>query len=129
MRSKSGHVIVLDDTRGAEKVLVQDKTGRNSIEIDSVKNSFTIKSAGDLTIDVGGKLILKSKLDSSMKSETKVDISATTAASMKVSNNELSLEMAGAALKGTKVDVQGEAEASVKGNAMVQIQGYCPKNV
>lgn len=123
VRSKSGHVIVLDDTRGAEKVLVQDKTGRNSIEIDSVKNSFTIKSAGDLTIDVGGKLILKSKLDSSMKSETKVDISATTAASMKVSNNELSLEMAGAALKGTKVDVQGEAEASVKGNAMVQIQG------
>ncbi len=123
VRSSSGHVIVLDDTKGAEKILVQDKTGKNSIEIDSIKNSFTIKSAGDLTIDVAGKLILKSKQDFSVESTAKAAIKAQTGASVKVSSNELSLEVAGAALKGTKVDVQATANASVKGNAMVEIQG------
>jgi uncharacterized protein involved in type VI secretion and phage assembly len=122
MRSRSGHVIVLDDTAGAEKILLQDKTGKNSLEIDSVKNAITIKSAGDLTIDVTGKLILKSKQDFTVESTTKADI--------KVGSAELTLEMAGSALKGTKLDLQGQtqtaiqgAQTSVKGSAMVEIQG------
>ena len=123
VRSKSGHVIVLDDTPGGEKVVVQDKTGKNSIEIDSVKNSFTIKSAGDLTIDVAGKLILKSKQDFTVNSTTKVAIEGKTGAGMKAGTSEIALEMASAALKGTQVDVQANAKASVKGNAMVEVQG------
>jgi uncharacterized protein involved in type VI secretion and phage assembly len=122
VRSRSGHVIVLDDTAGAEKILLQDKTGKNSIEIDSVKNAITIKSAGDLTIDVTGKLILKSKQDFTVESTTKADL--------KVGSAELTLEMAGSALKGTKLDLQGQtqtaiqgAQTSVKGSAMVEIQG------
>jgi uncharacterized protein involved in type VI secretion and phage assembly len=131
VRSSSGHIIVFDDTKGAEKIIIKDKTGKNSLEIDSVMNSFTINSGEDitiksvrnLTIEAGGQLILKSKLDSSINAETKVDIGGKTAASMKVGPSEVSLEMAGAALKGTKVDVQAQAAASVKGNAMVEIQG------
>ena len=115
-------MIVLDDTAGAEKIVLQDKTGKNSIEIDSVKNAITIKSAGDLTIDVTGKLILKSKQDFTVESTTKADL--------KVGSAELTLEMAGSALKGTKLDLQGQtqtaiqgAQTSVKGSAMVEIQG------
>ncbi|MEI7848472.1 MAG: VgrG-related protein [Chloroflexota bacterium] len=129
-RSRTGHIIMLDDTRGKEKILIQDKSGKSSIEIDSSKRSMTIKSEGDLTIDVGGKLIIKSKLDLSVDGQTKIDIQAKTGAVMKVAANELNLQPSGAALKGAKLDLQGQAQTtlqgaqtSVKGSAMVEIQG------
>lgn len=131
VRSRSGHVIILDDTQGAEKITIQDKTGKNSIEIDSKENTMMFKSAGDLTIDAGGKLIIKSKQDlsvqsmakGSIKASSNMDIEGQAGASLKSGMSELDLQAAGAALKGTKVDVQANAQASVKGNAMVEIQG------
>lgn len=54
IRSNAGHEIVLDDAAGKEKISVKDKTGGNSIEIDSVKKSITIKS--DM------KLVVKSQM-------------------------------------------------------------------
>ena len=142
MRSRTGHVIVLDDTQGQEKITIQDKTGKNSIEIDSTKNSMAITTQGDLTIDVGGKLTIKSKLDfllqgqakGEIKAQTNLDMQAQTGASLKAGQSQLDLQAAGAALKGTKVDVQGQAQTniqgaqtSVKGSAMVEIQGALVK--
>jgi uncharacterized protein involved in type VI secretion and phage assembly len=58
--SKSGHVVRLDDTEGAEKVEVIDKTTKNSIVIDSAANTVTIKADADVTIESAtGKLVLK----------------------------------------------------------------------
>ena len=48
---------------------------------------------------------------------------AQTGASLKAGQSQVDLQAAGAALKGTKVDVQATAQASLKGNAMVEIQG------
>jgi len=135
VRSRSGHVIILDDTQGQEKITIQDKTGKNSIEIDSKMNSMMIKSAGDLTLDAGGKLIIKSKADFNINSMGKAGISATSnldlegkvGASLKAGMSSLDLQAAGAALKGAKVDVQATAQASVKGSAMVEIQGALVK--
>jgi phage protein D/phage baseplate assembly protein gpV len=133
LRSRTGHVIVLDDTQGQEKITIQDKSGKNSIEIDSVKNSMAINVQGDLTIDVGGKFTVKSKMDYSLTAQ-KVDMQAQTGASVKSGSSQLDLQAAGAALKGTKVDVQGQAQTniqgaqtSVKGSAMVEIQGALVK--
>jgi phage protein D/phage baseplate assembly protein gpV len=142
VRSRTGHVIVLDDTQGQEKITIQDKTGKNSIEIDSTKNSMSITTQGDLTIDVGGKLTIKSKLDfmvqgqakGEIKAQTNLDMQAQTGASLKAGQSQLDLQAAGAALKGTKVDLQGQAQTniqgaqtSVKGSAMVEIQGALVK--
>ena len=133
MQSRTGHVIVLDDTQGQEKIIIQDKTGKNSIMIDSVKNSMDITVQGDLTIDVGGKMTVKSKMEYSLNAQ-KVDMQAQTGASLKAGQSQLDLQAAGAALKGTKVDVQGQAQTniqgaqtSVKGSAMVEIQGALVK--
>ncbi len=131
VRSRSGHVIILDDTEGSEKITIQDKTGNNSIEIDSKTNAMVIKSAGDLTLDAGGKFIIKSKQDFSIESMAKGVISAKSnldmqgqiGASLKAGQSQVDLQAAGAALKGVKVDVQATAQASIKGNAMVEIQG------
>jgi uncharacterized protein involved in type VI secretion and phage assembly len=142
VRSRSGHVIILDDTQGAEKIIIEDKTKKNSIIIDSKTKSMTIKAEGDLTLEAGGKFIMKSKQDFSIDSKTKVDfkaqttvaMEAKTGATVKAGQSELGLQAAGASLKGTKVDVQGTAQTaiqgaqtSVKGSAMVEIQGALVK--
>lgn len=51
IRSRSGHVITLDDTEGKEKITVVDKAEKNRIELDSVENRISITSAeGDISI-------------------------------------------------------------------------------
>ena len=142
IRSRSGHVVILDDTQGQEKISITDKTGKNSIEIDSKTNAMTFKTTGDFTIDAGGKLTIKSKQDMTIQSMAKAGISANsnlnleakTGANMKAGTSQVDLQAAGAALKGTKVDIQGTAQTaiqgaqtSVKGSAMVEIQGALVK--
>ncbi|AFY33614.1 phage baseplate assembly protein V [Calothrix sp. PCC 7507] len=63
IKSRSGHMIVLDDTDGEEKIIIQDKTGKNQIVINSKENTMNIKVEKDLTIETKGKIILKSSND------------------------------------------------------------------
>ena len=46
IKSTSGHVIILDDTQGAEKITIQDKTAKNEITIDSASNTMTLITDG-----------------------------------------------------------------------------------
>lgn len=48
--TKSGHSILLDDSAGSEKIEIKDKTGNNSINIDSVQNAINISSQMKLSI-------------------------------------------------------------------------------
>jgi len=58
--SKSGHTIVLDDKNGKEQIMIKDKTGNNSIVIDSAKNTITILSDKDVSIESkSGNISLK----------------------------------------------------------------------
>ena len=45
VKSRSGHVIRLDDTRDAEKIEVIDKSGKNSLIFDTATNMIKIKAA------------------------------------------------------------------------------------
>jgi uncharacterized protein involved in type VI secretion and phage assembly len=51
VKSRSGHLIRLDDTDGAEKIEIIDKSGGNSITIDTASNTIVVTSAADVTID------------------------------------------------------------------------------
>jgi uncharacterized protein involved in type VI secretion and phage assembly len=51
VKSRSGHLIRLDDSDGAEKIEIVDKSGGNRITIDTANNAITITSAADVTID------------------------------------------------------------------------------
>jgi uncharacterized protein involved in type VI secretion and phage assembly len=131
IRSRSGHTVIFDDTMGKEQIIIQDKTGNNSITIDSTMNAMTIKAQGDLKIEAGGKLTLTSNADFSVDTKTKGTISAATSvevkgntgAKMTAGASSLDLQAATAALKSPKVDVTADTMASLKGNAMVEIQG------
>jgi len=131
IRSRSGHLIILDDTSGKEQITIQDKTAKNSIVINSKDKSMTIKAEGDLILEAGGKFTVTSKGDASVESKAKATISSQGAlsveskqkATVKSGPGELALQASGTALKGTTVEVNGSAKTDVKGGAMVQIQG------
>ncbi|BAY29277.1 Rhs element Vgr protein [Nostoc carneum NIES-2107] len=59
IKSRSGHQIILDDTQDAEKIIIQDATGKNEIVIDSKNNAMMLKVEKDLTIEAKGKISLK----------------------------------------------------------------------
>jgi uncharacterized protein involved in type VI secretion and phage assembly len=50
IKSRSGHVIRLDDTEGKEKIEILDKTGKNSLVFDTAENTITIAVEQDLIL-------------------------------------------------------------------------------
>jgi phage protein D/phage baseplate assembly protein gpV len=75
--SKSGHTVILDDTSGSETITIKDKTGKNSMIIDSKKNSMTIAVNGDFTVDAKGKVTINSAQAMSIESKATANIKST----------------------------------------------------
>lgn len=66
IHSNAGHAILLDDSSGAEKIEIKDKTGNNSVLIDSAQNAINIASqmklsikSKDVTIESDGMMTIK----------------------------------------------------------------------
>jgi len=59
IKSRSGHIIRLNDKSGSEKIEIIDKSGKNKIEIDSVGNTITINADKDITLSAKGKISLE----------------------------------------------------------------------
>lgn len=74
IKSRSGHIIRLDDTDGAEKIEIIDKSGDNSITFDTANNTIAIKSAKDIEIEAPqGKIKLTAQdIELSSTAETKI---------------------------------------------------------
>jgi len=96
VKSRSGHIIRLDDTDGAEKIEVIDKSGKNSVTIDTQSNTITIKAATDLVLEAdNGKVSIKG-------------------ASVEVTATKQGVKIEG----GTTVDVNGAQQVNVKGGTV-----------
>jgi uncharacterized protein involved in type VI secretion and phage assembly len=92
LKSRSGHVIRLDDTSGSAKIEIIDSSGHNRIVINTADNMITIAANADITIQSqSGKLQL--------------------------SGNGIALtSQAGVTVLATQnVDVQASAELNLKG--------------
>ena len=63
IKSRSGHVIILDDTDGQEQIVIRDKTEKNEIVINSKENTLTVKVDKDITVEAKGKVNVKSTSD------------------------------------------------------------------
>lgn len=137
LKTRSGHQILLDDTKGKEKITIIDKTNANSIVIDSTNNTVMIKSKADMTFESGGKLSLNCNGDFSLNakgaaqlaSQNTVKITGNGAINVKsnqavtvenASGNKLDLAPAGATLQGMTASVKGTSVVQIKG-ALVQI--------
>jgi uncharacterized protein involved in type VI secretion and phage assembly len=50
LKSRSGHEIILDDSQGAEKIVIRDKSGANVVTFDSLKGEISLESQMTLKI-------------------------------------------------------------------------------
>lgn len=74
IRSRTGHVIILDDSDDKAGILIRDRTGQNLIAIETSENDMVIKSKGNLTIEAGGKINIKSNSDFTVESKGRGEI-------------------------------------------------------
>ena len=61
LRSRSGHEIHLDDTSGAERIDIVDKSGHNRISIETATNTITVQAAGPVKVSADGDLEIAAK--------------------------------------------------------------------
>lgn len=123
IRSRTGHTIVLDDTEGKEQIIIKDKTDKNQIIFNSTEKSITFECEGDLVFKAKGKVTVDSGQDLNLTSKGAMSFDSKQKALIKAMTSELALEASGSTLKGTMVDIAGNTKTSLKGNAMVEIQG------
>jgi uncharacterized protein involved in type VI secretion and phage assembly len=90
IQSRSGHIIKLDDTKGAELIEITDKSGQHTITIDSTSHKIVITSTT-------GDIELSAQAGTFKVEALKVDIKATA---------EMNLESSGPAkIKGAVVNI------------------------
>ena len=96
IKSRSGHIIKLDDTDGEEKIEIVDKSENNMIIIDTKNEKISIKSNKDIEISApNGTIIMDAK-----------DIEITSSASTKIEASSVDLEASGNTnIKGATVNI------------------------
>lgn len=76
IKSRSGHILRLNDKAGNETIEIIDKSGKNKIIIDTANNSITIEAQSDITIkSATGKLTMQAN-GIEMKSQMGVSVEA-----------------------------------------------------
>jgi uncharacterized protein involved in type VI secretion and phage assembly len=124
IKSRSGHLIQLNDKQGEEQIVIRDKTGKNEIVINSKDNTMAIKVDKDFTIEAKGNVSIKTatgdmtlecknfnvKAQAKVAMEGKAGMELKTTAQMKIEGT------GGAELKGTgPVKVESTAILELKG--------------
>lgn len=87
IKSRSGHLIKLDDTDGAEKIEIIDKSEKNKIVIDAKNEKISIISNKDILISApNGKVTIEAN-DIEAKSNASTKIEASAGMDLKASGN------------------------------------------
>lgn len=127
VKSRSGHVITLDDSDSEPSITIEDKSG-NIIKLDSKKNELTIKVKGNGTISADGNLTIQAKGKIDIKSQQAMAIEGATGLDLKT-NASASLQ-ANASLNlksNATASLQANATLDVKSSAILTIQGTLVK--
>jgi phage baseplate assembly protein V len=85
IRSRSGHVVRLNDRSGSETIEIIDRSGKNKVIIESASNRITIEADSDITIQSStGKLTLQAN-GIEMKSQAGISAQAAQGIDLKAS--------------------------------------------
>ena len=84
IKSRSGHIVKLNDEDGKETIEIVDKSEKNSIVVDTAKNTITITSDKDITLKASNgtitldaqKVAVKSSDASKIESGAGLDVKA-----------------------------------------------------
>lgn len=96
LKSRSGHLLIFDDTDGSERIEVIDKSGNNKVTIDTSGRTITIESDGDIELKAPKGKISLDAAEISLKSQTATKIEA--GAKMDVTTNAV-LTLKGSIIK------------------------------
>ena len=109
IKSRSGHVVRLDDTDGGEKIEIIDKSEKNSVVIDTSANTITVKADADITLESAqGKVVIKGQ--SIELQSTKQDVKVEAAANVELKS-------------GAQFNVKGGANVTVEASANLNLKG------
>jgi uncharacterized protein involved in type VI secretion and phage assembly len=117
IKSRTGHVIILNDSDDKPGIKVLDKTGKNLIEIDSTSNALKIEMDGDTTITAKGKIKIESKQGIEMTAATDIKIKGSSGVDGGPTVD----------VKGMNLSLKGDMNAKLEGGAMAEIKGAIVK--
>jgi uncharacterized protein involved in type VI secretion and phage assembly len=123
-KSRSGHLITIDDTKDAEKISIVDKTEKNSITFDSSENTITIESDGDITLKASnGKVIIDAEnVEITSSKATTIEVSSDL--ELKASQGALKVEAQDVKMKSTAATkIEATSEAEIKASGTMKIKG------
>jgi uncharacterized protein involved in type VI secretion and phage assembly len=85
IKSRSGHIVRLNDAAGSETIEIIDKSGDNRIVVNTAQNSITIDARSDITIkSATGKLTMEAN---GIEMKSQAGITAQAALSMDLKAN------------------------------------------
>ncbi|MFT3767548.1 MAG: phage baseplate assembly protein V [Minicystis sp.] len=110
LRSESGHTVVLDDTKDAEKITIADKGGKEMIELDVKNGKLSITADKELSIKVGSDVTLTAKEGKVTITCKELSVEASEKYAIAVgSSTFIKGESSKLALKGGKVTINDDA--------------------
>jgi len=115
IHSRSGHIITLDDTKGSEKITIQDKSKNNKIVIDTANNSMTLTSEQDLTLEAKGTISLKSSSGDIKINGNNLNFEAQQNCKMESSGGEVKIH-------GINLNFQAQQSCEMKANVKCAIE-------
>jgi uncharacterized protein involved in type VI secretion and phage assembly len=109
-KSASGHAVVLDDKKDAEKVVIVDKGGKNQILFEPKDGKVTITAEKQLTISVGDKVTITAKDDGTVSVQCdKFEVRAQTEYALAAGASNVKGASSSLALKSGKVTINDDA--------------------
>ncbi len=125
IKSRSGHIIKLDDTENNEKIEIVDKAGKNKMIIDTKNNKISINSDKDIELSApNGKVIINARdVEVSSTASTKIkassDMDLKASGNMKLDGAMLDLKAsANVNLSGAIVDLKASGIMNIKGSLL-----------
>jgi phage protein D len=133
-RSRSGHLVMFDDTDGDEGIHIIDKTNKNHIIITSKDNKLDVLLDGDIQVtSKTGNISMSAQKDITITSETgkitmtaQQDISSeskTAKIAMKCVDAELNASANAKMTANVNFDIKANANLSAKANAQAEFSG------
>ncbi len=119
IKSRTGHVIILDDSDDKPGIYIRDKTGNNIVEIDSTNNAMKIHIDGDTEIIAKGNLKLESQQEILIKAAMGLKMDGGPSAELKAVNTNVKADAA--------LDLSGQATAKLHSSGMTDVMGTLVK--
>jgi uncharacterized protein involved in type VI secretion and phage assembly len=105
IKSRLGHTVTLDDSDDQPSITIVDKTGKNTIKIDSSNNNLNISMDGDVSLKAGGNITIEGQ---SIQVKASNDLKLTGASADMEAQTTLTL-------KGATADLEANGPTTVKG--------------